>query len=51
MSNDELYKAALESVRRLFMDRSVPEAETCRKLKDLQDEIGIMMIALGRFRP
>jgi len=46
MSNEELYKAALEAIRDFVSDTSVSQADTHYKLQELVDEIRSSMEAL-----
>ena len=46
MSNEQLYEAALEAIRRLFGDESVSREKTRQGLKALQDEIDLYLDAL-----
>lgn len=47
MSNNELYKAALEAVQNLFGDKSVSQSEAKRNLQALVDEIMILLDSLS----
>ena len=47
MSNEELYKEALEAINKLFSDRSVSQEKAVENLEGLRDEIDILLDALG----
>lgn len=44
--NEMLYSEAMEAVRRLFSDTSVPPDETRQNLQGLRDEIDVMLESL-----
>jgi len=46
MPKRDLYEEALEAIKRLFNDKSIPQSVTKEKLKDLQGEIDIFIDAL-----
>ena len=43
MTNEELYKNALEAIEKLFGDMSVSQQKARENLEDLLDEIKIML--------
>lgn len=46
MTNDELYKAALKAINKLFSDTSVSAEEAIVSLNTLIDEIRVMVESL-----
>ena len=46
MSNEDLYKEALDAINELFADRSVSTEKAEENLKSLRDEIEILIDSL-----
>jgi len=46
MSNEELYKAALDAINKLFSDRSVSKEKAVENLECLRDEIDTLIESL-----
>jgi hypothetical protein len=44
--HEALYKRALDGIKEMFSDTSVPQEHTWRSLQSLRDEIDVMMEAL-----
>ena len=43
MNNEELYKAALNAINKLFFDMSVSKEKAVENLENLKDEIDILI--------
>ena len=46
MSNEELYQAAVDAINRLFSDQSVSRRDAKANLKNLRDEIDVLLDCL-----
>ena len=46
MNNEELYKAALNAINKLFSDMSVSKEKAVENLENLKDEIDILIVTI-----